>query len=148
MTSLNNYRRIEQGDVPYIADSWLRHMRSQFPFKAMSKVAFSKYSSRVHGAIAVCDTIICYDIEEPSLIYGYINYKISTVGPMTIPIVNMVYVRSPFRRNLIASNLINLTVGQYGPLTYTNLSREISKYKLEAKWNLRNFDPYIMEGDL
>lgn len=136
-------RTMEPGDNNYVLKTWLKFMRSQDPFSRMSTNAYSKYSSRIHGLIRCCDTHVCQDTVDPTLIYGFITFD-----PI-IKCVHMVNVRKDFRHHHIATSLVNSAFGP-GPrhLRYTAYTKYIPMYDLEQKWGLREYDPYIIDGEV
>lgn len=135
-------------DRGYIIRSWTLSLRNQFPFSEMCPDAISKYAKRVEALIDTADVLVACDEQKPSLIYGFICFETGKYLGVEAPTLHYAYVRSKFRKNGIANQLFAAAFNKGDRITYTHLTKAVNHAKLKAKWNLRYFDPYYVEGAL
>lgn len=142
-------RKYRPTDLSYISDSWVRSCRSQYPFSAMSTDAIRKFGERVCALVSVSETLVCHDPDNEDIIYGFITYEKGLYIGRNIPTLHYIYVRRNFRKLGIASTLFQEALGQeQAPIAYTHITRSLKDGNLIQKWQLGDFDPYLIEGAL
>jgi len=141
-------RPARRGDKNYIIKSWVRSMRGQFPYSKMSSGAIRKYAKRVEALIATTITLVACDPEDGDVVYGFVCGESGRYLGVESPTLHYVWVRKQFRQNGIGTALVRTIFPNSEPLTYTHITKAVHYANLEEKWNLRNFDPYFVEGAL
>lgn len=84
-----------------------------------------------------CFCLISCDQEDPDLIYGFILFE----HMPKFDILHYVYIRKPFRKNKIASELIS-SVKNSKQLALTHLTDEFKPARLKKYWEKVIYDPY------
>ena len=142
-------RKLRPTDVAYIADSWVRSCRSQYPISEMPAKVIKKFGERVCALVSVAEVLIAHDPQNDDVIYGFICYEKGLFLGQNTPTLHYIYTRRDFRKLGIASALFQAAFkDEQAPIAYTQLTRSIKNASLKEKWNLGDFDPYLIEGAL
>lgn len=117
----------------------------------MSANAISKYSRRVEALLETAITIVACDPQNDDVVYGFACGEQGKYLGVESPTIHYVWVRggrNGLRRFGIASSLVGSMFPGRPHLTYTHITKAIHDYGLERRWNLKDFDPYFVEGAL
>lgn len=115
----------------------------------MNSDVIRKFGERVCALVSVSNTLIAHDPENDDIILGFITFESGLYLGQHKPTLHYVYVRRRFRKIGIASQLFQEAFpSEQAPIAYTHLTRSIKDAKLKEKWNLGEFDPYLIEGAL
>ena len=136
-------------DLGYVSKSWVNSMRKEYPFHKMSRTAIDKYAERVRALVNVTNVLVATDPEDPATLYGFICYENTPFLGRHTPTLHYVCVANAFRKMGIATSLFNsaFRIREYR-MHYTHITRSLKNAGLEKKWNLSDYDPYLIEGAL
>lgn len=129
MSKLNVvHREMEEGDIPLILDSWTRQVRDCAPLLKLTHPEFvSLHRPKIIDLITEHGVTVACSPNDNSIIYGYICYNDE--------FLHIVYVRSPYRQQGVATGL--LPEG----LKYLTHKTKASRYYLD-RWDLKYY-PYL-----
>lgn len=132
-------RRMTDNDKNFILSSWIKHARSIYPFKWLSRDGTALYKARVECLVSTLGATVAVDPVDPTVIYGWICFAPG--------VLHMTWCRWPFRRNYVCTQLVRDTF-QGQPVLYTHYAPSIEEFKLEKKWNLAEYQPSLIEAQL
>lgn len=133
-----NIRPAKPTDLNYVVSSWIRSVRGQYPYKLFCKPAMTKYSDRVqrmvYGSSQV--TIAC-DEKDEDVVLGWIAHDPG--------VLHFAWVKYPFRRNGFGKQLFTSVFADCECLYYTCHTSSITHARLDKKWNLGGYDPFLVD---
>lgn len=136
-------------DIGYITKTWVSSARREYPYRNMSKLAIKKYAERVRALVEVSEVLVATDPEDPATLYGFICYENTPFLGKHTPTLHYIYVTDKFRRLGIATALFDAAFPVREPkMHYTHMTRSLRDAKLEKRWKLSDYDPYLIEGAL
>jgi len=138
------FRQPTEADLSFVYSSWLKSYRTSDASRRMvNDVYYGGHKRVIARLLSTSLAIVAVNPEDPDQIYGYIVYA-EAAG---VPVVHYVYVKQPYRRHGIASQLFALVRKSY-PQTgdLPALATHATDYydKLRDKWNLL-YNPYVVE---
>lgn len=133
------HRGLQETDSEFIYSSWLRSFRNGTMMKNVPNAIYYGNHHKIIGRLMKeATTVVCCNIEDPSIIYGYINYQIID-GQFCL---HYIYVKHLYRKLNIARDLLAQTGNDFSKLgCYTHQTMPaISK---EESLNLV-YHPYLL----
>lgn len=133
-------REAQEGDIPFIFNSWLQSFRSGLmPKKVDNTIYFSEHHKVIERLIKRAPTLIACDPADPATIYGYLCYeKIDGVF-----VLHYCYVKHTFRAMGVMRQLLAATEQDFknnsGVFSHMTMIFE----RLALKYNLI-YHPYIL----
>lgn len=132
-------RNIEQSDVPFMFNAWLRSFRSgRFANKVDNSIYFAEQHKVIEKLVSRCTLSVACNPEEPGLIYGFIAHEMVE----GIFVLHYIYVKHTFRNLGIGKELLDSTGHDFSSAGCASHMTFISE-KLQAKYNLV-YHPYIL----
>jgi hypothetical protein len=148
------YRPYRPTDAPYIIKSWVRSLEKQFPYSEMSPAAVGKMAKRIEALLAISACVVACDPVNDDVIYGFACGSCGRYLGVEAPTLHYVWVRrgqsgTPgFRHNGIGTALVKKLFPSNEAIIYTHITKAIHHAGLKEKWNLKQYDPYFIEGAL
>jgi hypothetical protein len=101
-----HHRSMQETDSNFIYNSWLKSFRNGTMTKNVpNAIYFTNHHKIIDKLLRTAKTIVCCNTEDPSIIYGFINYEI--VDDQFV--LHYVYVKHTYRKLGIAKNLLAQT---------------------------------------
>ena len=117
-------RQARPDENNFFADSWIKNMRANEPFKNMDFAILSKeYFPVIQTMLKEFDTFVATHEEEDNEILSFINFRLSDKFHM----VNFIYTKKPYRKLGVARELIQKTIldNKHGqPIFFTHFSQK------------------------
>ncbi len=131
-----------ENDLPFIYNSWLLTCKDALPESMIpSKIYFLNKAKEIEKILNISNTIIACLQGEHDIICGYMSFI-----PQEDLIVNMIYVKTSYRKMNVANQLIK----QADPLYKDKLivATQISKSLLAIKKKYKNvvYNPYVINN--
>lgn len=141
-----SFRGIEVGDLNFILNSWLKSYRnSYYAIKIPNQIYYQEQKALISNLLGKSQVVVAVNQEDSSQILGFIMFEIGKIS--LTPVIHYIYVKSPFRKLGIGTELLQEAVSQAQydeglPLVITHHSREFEKF---CAW-VFVYNPYLL-GD-
>ena len=107
------YRTLQDADKAFIFSSWLKNFRNGTMVRNIpNEIYYTNHHKVVEKLMDNAKTIVCCNADDPSIIYGYINYEI--VDSQFV--LHFVYIKQLYRKLGIAQDLLSATGNDFNKL--------------------------------
>lgn len=138
-----SFRKVEEGDVPFIYNAWLKSYKDSPCGKTLvSDIFFTNHKLIVKGLISDpnVNLLLAVNPENSSQIYGFACVE----STPTVSTVHYVYVKYNFRKFGIAGGLVRAIEPQIEKIRFfTHLPREWRD--IVQKYNVV-YNPYLLDN--
>lgn len=123
-------RPIEEGDIPFIYNSWLKSYRDAPAVRTVpNHIYYTEHHEIIENILKspYSETLVACSVENPDILYGYATGE-HFEG---LAVVHWVYCKQEWRRKGVAGALLRQLVERSAgkPIQYSHFTRFIKKLK-------------------